>query len=94
MEDSLKKTNAENAGIVAGAVNSAANGANSANGANGAVNSAVNGTAAPTDADKRREERVKRMRGWLGVKSSVPSYGHGDDGGPVSYGDAPNGWNR
>lgn len=45
-------------------------------------------------ADKRREERVKRMRGWLGVKSSTPSYGHGDDGGPVSYGDAPNGWNR
>ncbi|MCQ2054916.1 MAG: hypothetical protein MJY82_06445 [Fibrobacter sp.] len=45
-------------------------------------------------ADKRREERVKRMRGWLGVKSSAPSYGHGDDGGPVSYGDAPNGWNR
>lgn len=38
--------------------------------------------------------RVKRMRGWLGVKSSTPSYGHGDDGGPVSYGDAPNGWNR
>lgn len=45
-------------------------------------------------ADKRREERVKRMRGWLGVKSSTPSFGHGDDGGPVSYGDAPNGWNR
>lgn len=45
-------------------------------------------------ADKRREERVKRMRGWLGIKSSTPSYGHGDDGGPVSYGDAPNGWNR
>lgn len=45
-------------------------------------------------ADKRRDERVKRMRGWLGVKSSTPSYGHGDDGGPVSYGDAPNGWNR
>lgn len=50
---------------------------------------------ASTDTfDKRREERVKRMRGWLGVKSSSPSYGHGDDGGPVSYGDAPNGWNR
>lgn len=58
-----------------------------------------NSNATSTDAvsaaaDKRREERVKRMRGWLGVKSTTPSFSHGDDGGPVSYGDAPNGWNR
>lgn len=56
------------------------------------VNSA-NSTSSATSASAS-SARVKRMRGWLGVKSSTPSYGHGDDGGPVSYGDAPNGWNR
>lgn len=50
--------------------------------------------ATPAAEASASSARVKRMRGWLGVKSSTPSYGHGDDGGPVSYGDAPNGWNR
>ncbi len=56
------------------------------------VNSA-NSTSSATSASAS-SARVKRMRGWLGVKSTTPSFSHGDDGGPVSYGDAPNGWNR
>ena len=38
--------------------------------------------------------RVKKMRGWLGIKGDGFG-GHFDDGGGfVDYGDAPNGWNR
>lgn len=55
---------------------------------------AASQAATPAAEASASSARVKRMRGWLGVKSSSPSYGHGDDGGPVSYGDAPNGWNR
>lgn len=40
-------------------------------------------------------DRVKRMRGWLGIKSNAPSRGHADDnGGPLLYGDGHSGWNR
>lgn len=38
--------------------------------------------------------RIKRMRGWLGVKSSSPLGGYDDDGGGVAYGDGHSGWNR
>lgn len=37
--------------------------------------------------------RIKRMRGWLGVKSTS-SLGGYDDGGDVAYGDGHSGWNR
>ena len=38
--------------------------------------------------------RIKRMRGWLGVKSSSPLGGYDDGGGGVAYGDGHSGWNR
>lgn len=38
--------------------------------------------------------RIKRMRGWLGVKSSSSLGGYDDDGGGVAYGDGHSGWNR
>ncbi|MCF0217337.1 MAG: hypothetical protein HUK21_12825 [Fibrobacteraceae bacterium] len=45
-------------------------------------------------SDTTASARVKKMRGWLGVKGSG-YVGHFDDGGGfVDYGDAPNGWNR
>lgn len=38
--------------------------------------------------------RIKRMRGWLGVKSSSSLGGYDDGGGGVVYGDGHSGWNR
>lgn len=38
--------------------------------------------------------RVKKMRGWLGVKSSSPSHGIGGDLGPLLDGEGHCGWNR
>ncbi|SHK96871.1 hypothetical protein [Fibrobacter sp. UWB12] len=38
--------------------------------------------------------RIKRMRGWLGVKSSSSLGGYDDNGGGVAYGDGHSGWNR
>ncbi len=38
--------------------------------------------------------RIKRMRGWLGVKSSSTLHGYDDGGGGVVYGDGHSGWNR
>ena len=38
--------------------------------------------------------RIKRMRGWLGVKSTSPLHGYDDGGGGVVYGDGHSGWNR
>ena len=38
--------------------------------------------------------RIKRMRGWLGVKSTSSLGGYDDDGGGVAYGDGHSGWNR
>lgn len=89
MDENLNNSACENFGTAAATVNSV-NSAASATEANATSTDAASAKA----ADKRREERVKRMRGWLGVKSTTPSFSHGDDGGPVSYGDAPNGWNR
>lgn len=88
MEEKVNNSACENFGTAAATVNSV-NSAASATEANATSTDAVSAAA-----DKHREERVKRMRGWLGVKSTTPSFSHGDDGGPVSYGDAPNGWNR
>lgn len=44
--------------------------------------------------EKRKAERIKRMRGWLGVKGAVTGGGHPDDNGPLLYGDGHSGWNR
>lgn len=38
--------------------------------------------------------RIKRMRGWLGVKSTSSLGGYDDGGGGVVYGDGHSGWNR
>ncbi len=38
--------------------------------------------------------RIKRMRGWLGVKSTSSLGGYDDEGGGVAYGDGHSGWNR
>ena len=38
--------------------------------------------------------RIKRMRGWLGVKSTSSLGGYDDNGGGVAYGDGHSGWNR
>jgi hypothetical protein len=38
--------------------------------------------------------RIKRMRGWLGVKSTSSLGGYDDDGGGDAYGDGHSGWNR
>lgn len=38
--------------------------------------------------------RIKRMRGWLGVKSTSSLHGYDDGGGGVVYGDGHSGWNR
>lgn len=38
--------------------------------------------------------RIKRMRGWLGVKSSGFSGGHADSFEPLLPGEGHSGWNR
>lgn len=38
--------------------------------------------------------RIKRMRGWLGVKCTSSLHGYDDGGGGVVYGDGHSGWNR
>jgi hypothetical protein len=43
---------------------------------------------------QKKEERVKRMRGWLGVKCTSSRSGYDDGGGGVVYGDGHSGWNR
>lgn len=43
---------------------------------------------------KKASDRVKRMRGWLGVKSSVETHNLGGGGDILIDVDAPNGWNR
>ena len=46
---------------------------------------------APTQSSSAR---IKRMRGWLGVKSTSSLGGYDDGGGGVVYGDGHSGWNR
>ncbi len=48
----------------------------------------ASGSTTPTSA------RIKRMRGWLGVKSTSSLGGYDDEGGGVAYGDGHSGWNR
>jgi len=48
--------------------------------------------AAPSQAHS--SARIKRMRGWLGVKSTSSLSGYDDGGGGVVYGDGHSGWNR
>ena len=43
---------------------------------------------------QKKEERIKRMRNWLGVKDSSSLGGYDDDNGGVVYGDGHSGWNR
>lgn len=43
---------------------------------------------------KSSSNRVKRMRGWLGINSNTNSGGHADSFEPLVYGDGHNGWNR
>lgn len=43
---------------------------------------------------QKKEERIKRMRGWLGVKETSSLGGYDDGGGGVVYGDGHSGWNR
>ena len=43
---------------------------------------------------QKKEERIKRMRNWLGVKETSSLGGYADDSGGVVYGDGHFGWNR
>ena len=49
-------------------------------------------SAAPSQTPS--SARIKRMRGWLGVKSTSSLGGYDDGGGGVVYGDGHSGWNR
>ena len=49
-------------------------------------------SAAPSQTSS--SARIKRMRGWLGVKSTSSLGGYDDGGGGVVYGDGHSGWNR
>ena len=44
--------------------------------------------------EKSKSDRIKRMRGWMGVRSDIHTGNISVDGEAPSYGDAPNGWNR
>lgn len=46
------------------------------------------------DKAKKSSDRVKRMRGWLGIKSAVETHNLGGSSEPLIEVDAPNGWNR
>ncbi len=51
-------------------------------------------SGASEDGSAKPAARVKKMRGWLGVKSEG-RVGHFDDGGGfVDYGEGHSGWNR
>ena len=41
-----------------------------------------------------RANRIKRMRGWMGLKGERTPGGHPDESGPLLYGDGHSGWNR
>lgn len=57
-------------------------------------NPEISAASASAAADKARADRVKRMRGWLGVKSAVETHNLGGSSEPLIEVDAPNGWNR
>ncbi len=50
--------------------------------------------AAAAPSQTHSSARIKRMRGWLGVKSTSSLGGYDDGGGGVVYGDGHSGWNR
>lgn len=50
--------------------------------------------AAVAPSQTSSSARIKRMRGWLGVKSTSSLGGYDDGGGGVVYGDGHSGWNR
>jgi len=50
--------------------------------------------AAAAPSQTQSSARIKRMRGWLGVKSTSSLGGYDDGGGGVVYGDGHSGWNR
>lgn len=51
--------------------------------------------SSPRDsAEKARADRIKRMRGWMGVKSAVETHCIVGNSDPLIEVDAPNGWNR
>ena len=56
------------------------------------VASSEQNSTAPSQAPS--SARIKRMRGWLGVKSTSSLGGYDDGGGGVVYGDGHSGWNR
>ncbi|MCQ2096391.1 MAG: hypothetical protein MJY87_00405 [Fibrobacter sp.] len=44
--------------------------------------------------ENERSARIKRMRGWMGIKSAVETHNLGGGGESLIEVDAPNGWNR
>lgn len=59
----------------------------------GADNAAAT-AAATAAAEKAKADRIKRMRGWMGIKSDVETRNIGGNFEPLVDVDAPNGWNR
>lgn len=43
---------------------------------------------------QKKEERIKRMRNWLGVKDYSSLGGYADESDSLVYGDGHSGWNR
>jgi hypothetical protein len=63
-------------------------------GTNLAADSASSEQASAASSQTSSSARIKRMRGWLGVKSTSSLGGYDDGGGGVVYGDGHSGWNR
>ena len=58
------------------------------------VDKAASSEQAAASSQAHSSARIKRMRGWLGVKSTSSLGGYDDGGGGVVYGDGHSGWNR
>lgn len=46
------------------------------------------------NSKKATSNRVKRMRGWLGINSDFHTGGYAEDNDAPVYGDGHSGWNR
>ncbi len=57
-------------------------------------NSGAEPSAEQSAAEKAKADRIKRMRGWMGIKSDVETRNIGGGFEPLVDVDAPNGWNR
>lgn len=57
------------------------------------ISAGISNNAEPKTTNNA-SSRVKRMRGWLGVKSSVETHNLGGSSDILIDVDAPNGWNR